>query len=305
MDDYDIKYILNKANFVLDLFNIDREKFYLTDFFKKEFLKPLLKNNPNSFSIIIPHIINPLVDKNQKHTNIFDKYLKDVLDEKNISKVYYEYLNGLIRKNENEKQIKDIIKDIDRYLYNINIDKENVYDALEVMSNIFKLLSDYDSKTIKQTVFKLFDSNKVLDRLAFLINTLSDNKFNTDLQKYFFDTRELKNKIIKFFEREYDLYDNEEILDLYYEFVKKIVVTFIKIHMDFRIGKRFLKENDDMKIEVKDANGRIMVEVISSLNEQTHGQNLDEIVARAIESFATLYNSDMIKYRIKFIEKEK
>jgi hypothetical protein len=211
----------------------------------------------------------------------------------------------LIRKNENEKQIKDIIKDIDRYLYNINIDKENVYDVLEVMSNIFKLLSDYDSKTIKQTVFKLFDSNKVLDRLAFLINTLSDNKFNTDLQKYFFDTRELKNKIIKFFEREYDLYNNEAILDLYYEFVKKIVATFIKIHMDFRIGKRFLKENDDMKIEVKDANGRIMVEVISSLNEQTHGQNLDEIVARAIESFATLYNSDMIKYRIKFIEKEK
>jgi hypothetical protein len=156
-----------------------------------------------------------------------------------------------------------------------------------------------------QTVFKLFDSNKVLDRLAFLINTLSDNKFNTDLQRYFFDTRELKNKIINFFEREYDLYDNEAILDLYYEFVKKIVATFIKIHMDFRIGKRFLKENDDMKIEIKDANGRITVEVISSLNEQTHGQNLDEIVARAIESFATLYNSDMIKYRIKFIEKEK
>jgi hypothetical protein len=134
---------------------------------------------------------------------------------------------------------------------------------------------------------------------------LSNNKFNTDSQQYFFDIVGLKSKIVKLFEHEYELHHNKTILNFYYQFVKKIVATFIKIHMDFRIGKRLLKENDDMKIEIKDANGRIMVEVTSMLDEDSHGQNLDEIVAKAIKSFTTLYDLNMIKYRIRFIEKEK
>ena len=305
MDDYDVKYILNKANFVLNIFNIDREKFYLTDFFKKEFLKPLLDKNPNSFSIIIPNIIDPLVGKNKKDIDIFDKYFKDSIDEKNVSKFYYEYLNGLIRKNENEKEIKNIIKDSDKYLYNININKENVHDMMEVISNVFKLLYGYDEKTLKESVFKLFDSEKTLDRLSFLVNTLSDDKFNTDSQKYFFDIKDLKSKIVKLFEHEYELHPNKTILNLYYQFVKKIIPTFIKIHLNFRIGQKFIKDNDNLKIEVKDANGRMTVEVTSMLDEQAYESIFNEILARAIESFTTLYNENMIKYNVKFMKKEK
>lgn len=305
MDDYDVKYILNKANFVLNIFNIDREKFYLTDFFKKEFLKPLLDKNPNSFSIIIPSIVDPLIGKNKKDIDVFDKYFKDSIDEKNVSKFYYEYLNELIRKNENEKEIKNIIKNTDKYLYNININKENVHDMIEVISNVFKLLYGYDEKTVKESVFKLFDSEKTLDRLSFLVNTLSDDKFNTDSQKYFFDIKDLKSKIVKLFEHEYELHPNKTILNFYYQFVKKIIPTFIKLHFDFRIGKKFLKDNDDLKIEVKDANGRMTVEVTSMLDEKAYESIFNEITARAAESFTTLNNQNMIKYRIKFIEKEK
>jgi hypothetical protein len=305
MDDYAIIYILNKANFVLNLFNIDREKFYLTDFFKKEFLKPIIDKNPNSLSMIIPHIINPLIEKNKKYTDIFDKYLADVLDEKNISKIYYEYLNELIRKNENEKQIKNIIKDVDRYLYSINIDKDNVYDIINAMSNIFKLLYSYDTKIVKEPVFKLFDSEKVLDRLTFLINTLSNDKFDTERQTYFFDIKDLRSKIIKLFEHEYQLHDNKMMLDFYYQFAKKTIPTFIKIHMDFRLGKKFLNDNGDMKIEVKDVNGRMMVEVTSILDEKAYAETVDEIISTIIKNFTTLYHLNMIKYNVKFIKKEK
>jgi hypothetical protein len=60
-----------------------------------------------------------------------------------------------------------------------------------------------------------------------------------------------------------------------------------------------------MKIEVKDVNGKMMVEVTSILNEKAYNESIDEITFTIIKNFTTLYNLNMIKYNIKFIKKEK